>query len=110
MVTEQLVPAQAGAGQTGTSPPEAEQLQEEFAPRASYWHIFTQMLIFILTPIGRATVPKDPKANMLFLEKSSFTGAIPFEIPHPSSPWKPREPRETAPLGPTIRADRKSVV
>jgi len=68
------------------------------------------MLIFVLPPIGRAAVPKDPKANTLFLEKSSFTGAIPFEIPHPSSPWKRREPGETAPPGPTIRALKRATV
>lgn len=91
-------------------PPEAERLQREFAQRVSYWNIFTQMLIFILPPIGRATVPKEPKANTLFLEKSSFTGAIPFEIPHSSSPWKPRESRETAPPGPTIRALKRATL
>lgn len=112
VVTAQPVPVQAGTGQTGTNlyPPEAEQLQWEFARRASYWNIFTQMLIFILPPIGQAAVPKDPRANMLFLEKSSFTGAIPFEIPHPSSPWKLREPRETAPPGPTTRALKRATL
>ncbi|KAL2311670.1 hypothetical protein Nmel_003405 [Mimus melanotis] len=68
------------------------------------------MLIFVLLPIGRATVPKEPKANTLFLEKSSFTGAIPFEIPHSSSPWKQRESRETAPPGPTIRALKRATL
>lgn len=68
------------------------------------------MLIFVLPLIGRATVPKEPKANTLFLEKSSFTGAIPFEIPHSSSPWKPRESGETAPPGPTIRALKRATL
>lgn len=99
-----------GRLRTGPRSPEAEQLRREFAQRASYWNIFTQMLIFVLPLIGRATVPKDPKANTLFLEKSSFTGAIPFEIPHPSSPWKPREPGETAPPGPTIRALKRATL
>lgn len=101
-----------GLGRLGPAPrpPEAEQLQWEFVQRASYWNIFTQMLIFVLPPIGWAAVPKDPKANTLFLEKSSFTGAIPFEIPHPSSPWKPREPGETAPPGPTIRALKRATL
>lgn len=95
---------------SASCPPEAEQLQGEFALRVSYWNIFTQMLIFVLPPIGRAAVPKEPKANTLFLETSSLTGAIPFEIPHSSSPWKPRESGETAPLGPTIRALRRATL
>lgn len=90
--------------------PEAERLQGEFAQRVSYWNTFTQMLIFVLPPIGRAAVPKEPKANTLFLEKSSFTGAIPFEIPHSSSPWKPRESGETAPPGRTIRALKRATL
>lgn len=49
-----------------------------------------------------------PKSKHAIYRESSFTGAFPFEIPHPSSPWKPREPGETAPPGPNIRALKRA--
>lgn len=49
-----------------------------------------------------------PKSKHAIYSESSFTGAFPFEIPHPSSPWKPREPGETAPPGPNIGALKRA--
>lgn len=58
--------------------------QQEFARSSSCWNIFTQMLIFTLPPIGQPAVPKDRKANTLFIERVHLLEPFPLKfLTHP---------------------------